>query len=270
MRDSGCEQLQQITLEILRYFDHYAKEHGLTYYMAGGTLLGAVRHQGFIPWDDDIDLMMPRPDYERLFSIYDNQNKEYILMSCESDPDYKNPYARLSDPRNVLHYRDGTVKDTGVFIDIFPIDGYPANALSAKLHQYRLAVRRKKMDFKRARSSASRIKEVSKSIARLFLRRSVNEYCRQLNRLAKKYSYAESSYAGVAVTSLAHLFRERNEKKVYSETVFLPFEDLRLPAPAGYDTYLRKLYGDYMQLPPENQRVTQHDYILFTSRNDRF
>ena len=243
-------------MEILRMFDQFAKEHHLTYYMAGGTLLGAVRHKGFIPWDDDVDLMMPRPDYEKLIRIF--RHERYRLEAPETNPDYTTPFVRIWDTHTKLEWdilQDAVI---GIFIDIFPIDGFPSNDTLFKLHVRRLKLIRTQInavirkDFRKEEKY-----RLAKKILKHVWRGSGNDYCRKLNRVAKKYDFNKCSHVGVTTTT-DHLLRERNPKKIFAKTVYMQFEDMKLPGFSGYDHYLRHLYGDYMKLPPEDQRVGHH------------
>lgn len=268
MKELTITEIQQHSLEMLAFFDAFAKENGLSYYLSGGTLLGAVRHKGFIPWDDDVDLMMPRPDYERMLKLF--QNGRYHLSACETESDYHSAQARVWDTQTTmtwdkLHSRE---KPLGIFIDIFPIDGFPSNEMLSKLHLLRVKFERAKNSVVVKDAPGDKEKYVFlKKILAAFVRKSGNTYVKNLNALAKRYRYKDCDYVGVKCT-VAHLFRERNSKEIFAETIYLPFHDMMLPAPSGYDAYLRHLYGDYMKLPPENQRVSTHN-IHFYWRNSQ-
>ena len=261
MKELNCREIQERCLEILRAFDAYAQKNGLTYYLAGGTLLGAVRHKGFIPWDDDVDLMMPRKDYEKL--IHSFQHEQYRVDSCETNSQYATPFARIWDTHTALQWEVVNDFPIGVFIDIFPIDGYPEGDLPFQLHVRRLKLQRAKIN------SAIRTKlrddekyHSIKKILKKVWNKSGNTYAKELNQIAQKYPYDACNYVGDTTTTV-HIFKERNPKKLYAKTVYLPFEDMQLPAPVGYDVYLKHLYGDYMQLPPEDKRVTEHMFKIY-------
>ena len=121
MEKLTCKEIQSHCVEMLRYFDAYATSQNITYYLSGGTLLGAVRHQGFIPWDDDVDLMLPRKDYERLIHDFDG-GERYEIISCETNDEYGTPFARIWDKRTALKWTSSREVPIGVFIDLFPID----------------------------------------------------------------------------------------------------------------------------------------------------
>lgn len=270
MQELTCGNIQSYCIEMLSYFDAYAKAQNITYYMSGGTLLGAVRHQGFIPWDDDVDLMLPRDDYERLIHNFDGMGR-YDIISCETNDKYGTPFARIWDTRTVLKWKNSAEVQIGVFIDLFPIDGFPENEIASKLHVNCLKLCRAKSNsaMRTAFRKGENYKAVKKGLKHIW-RKSANYYATKQNLIAKKYSFEDSKYVGVTTTTV-HIYRERNLKKdVFAETVYLPFEQLLLPAPSGYDIYLRHLYGDYMTLPPEDQRHSEHDYTVFESHTGVF
>ncbi len=258
MDNISTEEIQKICLEILKDLDAFAKENGIRYYMSGGTLLGAVRHKGFIPWDDDIDLMMPRPDYEKFVTTYKGR---YTVGESTIDRTYMTPSARVWDNDTVIEWFTLKERSIGVFIDIFPMDGYPSNEFINRIHTNRLLFTRKLLRVVIHKFREGEKKPLLKSLAQKIIK-DPNKLSRKLNRIGKRYPYEGSEYVGVT-TTLDHLKKERNSKDVYKETVYLPFEDMMLPAPSGYETYLRKLYGDYMQLPPPEKRVSEHNFNLY-------
>jgi lipopolysaccharide cholinephosphotransferase len=257
-------EIQSYCLDIMKAFDSFAKENHLTYWMSGGTLLGAVRHKGFIPWDDDVDLMMPRADYEYL--IHHFTDKRYRLSSSEKDPEYHTPFARMWDSETLLEWNVLQEKSIGVFIDIFPMDGFPTNEIKSKLHMWHLKYYRVLINASVRKTFLKDEKWIiAKKMLKKLLRHNGNYYALKLNNIAKKYDYEKSAFVGVKTTSL-HLFREKNTKEAFSSTIYLPFEDMSLPAPIGYDTYLSHLYGDYMQLPPEEERHSEHEFVIHKIR----
>ena len=262
MKEMNHREVQQCLLEMLKWFDGYAKDHGFIYYLSGGTLLGAVRHKGFIPWDDDVDLMMPRPDYDRMIAEYRNDGR-YQFICCERDPDYRTPFGRIWDTKTIWIFERLKDKEFGAFLDVFPIDGYPSDAWITKLYACSLKIKR--FFINQANRNYFMEGEKYQGVKKLLkplIRKDGNYYCRKLNTYARKRPYDGSEYVGVTTTTV-HIFRERNPRSIFLETLYLPFEDTKLPAPGGYDVYLTHLYGDYMQLPPADKQVSEHDYKLF-------
>ena len=255
------KEIQNDCLEVLRAFDLYAKNNNLKYYMAGGTLLGAVRHQGFIPWDDDVDLMMPRKDYE--FLIHHFHNDRYEISSCETDGTYHTPFARVWDKQTRIEWKTVCEKEIGVFIDVFPMDGFPDGNIMTYVHLWHLKFYRALVNSSIREKFLPHEKYLwCKRIMKKVFRRSGNYYSQKLNRVAQKYDYDKCSYVGVKTTSL-HLFREKNSKEIFQKVIYLPFEDMELPSPVGYDVYLKHLYGNYRVLPPEEQRHSEHEFVIY-------
>ena len=263
MKKLTTKEIQNLELAILRAFDRFAKEEHLRWYLAGGTLIGAVRHQGFIPWDDDIDIMMPREDYEKMLKTF--RHERYRLSECRNNPEAAIPFAQIYDSQTFLKWKKVKDPDLGVFIDIFPIDGYPENEFAAKIHTRCLWLLRFMNNIARKKLLRGEKYMVLKRILMLLFRKSPNAYAIRINRLGMKYPFRSSRFVGVTGTT-DHLFKERNLKEaVFAEPdpLLLPFEDLMLPCPPGYDVYLTHLFGNYMQLPPEEKQVSVHSFTAY-------
>lgn len=251
-------EIQLSCLELLKGFDALCKAQGLTYFLSGGTLLGAVRHRGFIPWDDDVDVMMPRKDYERLLKL-PVQGGNWGFYSLETRADYGRPWARMTDERTSRTAKALFTGDTaGTYIDIFPIDGVPEGRLATKLFYGRIRL----LDmFSRTAMRSSigekeRMRGLKKFAATLLRPIGPRPFSRAMNCIAARQDY-DGKYRGVAM--ITHYgARERMPAGVFDCAVEVDFEGLRLPAPCGYDAYLTRLYGDYMVLPPEYRRVTHN------------
>ena len=146
-------------------------------------------------------------------------------------------------------------------MDIFPLDGFPTGDLQTKIHLMRIKMLRSLVNAEVRQKFLKNEKfRLIKLLLRKLFRKSGNHYAQRLNVVAKKYKFESCQYVGVKTTTV-HLFREKNPKSIYSETVYLPFEHLFLPVPVGYNKYLTHLYGDYMQLPPENERHSKHEFV---------
>lgn len=268
-KDITLKEAQAIEFEMLRAFRALCEEQGLTFFLSGGTLLGAVRHSGFIPWDDDIDVMMPRADYDRLISSELKLPGELKLFCCEKDDSYFYPYARLCDMRYRLYYEGHRAEASqGMYIDIFPIETLPDGTLERKLYFKRMrlwdvlrncARRESVMENEKHRG----LKRLLGPVARL---RGPMWYARRMNALARGYAGKETAHAGV--TMVTHYGeREWMPKAVFEPGATVSFEGERCAAPKGYDAYLTRLYGDYMQLPPEEKRVSEHIHYTIEVRD---
>lgn len=255
------QEIQAICLDTLRLVDKICKRENIPYFLSGGTLLGAVRHQGFIPWDDDIDLMMPRADYERFLKAAPKyMGTRYALAHPKLRSDYPFPWIRILD----LHTRVETsgkqkLSSGTLFLDIFPIDGLPANEKWSNL--FFKEIRARDILLKCSRRAGlfedERLQALKRVLMRLTAFRSPSSWARALNRAAMRHDFSKAKYAGV-VTVTHYGSRERMPVEVFRGTTYVTFEGGRYPAPIGYHTYLSRLYGDYMTLPPEEERFSRH------------
>lgn len=258
----SLEEHHAVLFDMLKQVDSICHAERLRYFLSGGTLLGAIRHKGFIPWDDDIDLMMPRPDYEIFLKRAEKRlPKRYILAFPDRTKDYSQPWIRIFDTRVAVD--DSGMQRTltrSLFVDIFPIDGLPSNRTLSNLCFTR--VRAWDILLKCARRKAlypdERLKWLKKPMMALTRVRPLPKYAVSLNKSARRCSFERAHYAGVLATT-HYGSRERMPVEVFRGSVQVPFEGELFPAPIGYDTYLSRLYGDYMQLPPEEKRVSEHN-----------
>ncbi len=266
------EELKKHLLDMLVAFDAFCTEHGLRYYLSGGTLLGAVRHQGFIPWDDDIDVNMPRPDCEKLMELSGGQIGGYILNPPNYTDLYHAYHWKLFDDSILITKQLGGEtmgKVYAPFIDIFPIDGLPDTEAGNVRHYWRIRF------WKRIASCLwgerwlhgatwpSRIYHaVVRPLALCFGKKGLFD---RVIGVAKSIPFDEAEYVGVMMTNV-HTTEERVRKADYLPRIDVQFEGHTFPGPANWDTYLRQLYGDYMKLPPEEKRVSHHALTPFFRR----
>ena len=263
----SSDEIKKIELNILIEFDRYCKEKGLYYTLCGGTLLGAIRHKGFIPWDDDIDVLMPRDHYERLLNIAEQGDKDlpdHIKVVSWKDGSSDFPFIKLLDKRTVIDNKYVEDKKTNsLWIDVFPIDGNPSDDEELRKLFKKSLFLRKMLTTKQAKVGGGKtlLKRVTKPIVKVFLLPfSIKSLCNKIDMHAKSYSIEDSKYLGGVVWGYG--VRERIDKEKYLKSVPVEFEGLMFPAPSNYEEYLSGLYGDYMQLPPEDKRQT-HEIIAY-------
>lgn len=252
MKRMTSEEQKRVELDILIAFDHFCREHSLRYQIAYGTLLGAVRHSGFIPWDDDIDVVMPRQDYESFYTLFPKQGQiEYLKLVSYRDKSSIYPFYKIIDTRT--HVDELTVNPkytTGAWIDIFPVDGLPADdapfAINRKTQRY--------YDFVVAnpKCGTTPLRRLIKACC-YPIARHINVY-----KLADKLDQAASSTpitpaADIGVVVWGFGSKERMPYSMLESTELL-FEGHSVFAPLHHDEILTRQYGDYMQLPPVEKR----------------
>lgn len=273
---SICE-IRNIQLDILNFLDKICKEHKICYFLSGGTLLGAVRHKGYIPWDDDIDIMLLRKDYDKLISVLKQlKDSKYILFDGES-AEYYLYFSKLVDSRTQLkEINVYNLEQMGVFVDIFPLDGVPDaeksfNRYYRKLQNYnknlfRTIHYKKKLLYKYKNQSFCK----GLVFIKLILRTPFVIYSKSIGLerwKAKREKYLRLYY-GLNTKNLGILLSAYKKKDVHSSQLFkksvlVTFEGQQYPAPSGYDVYLKNIYGNYMELPPTNQRYSHHKFNAF-------
>lgn len=247
---SPIEVKKNLTL-ILKAVIDFCEGNGICYYLAWGTLIGAVRHKGFIPWDDDIDIWIPRPDYNRF--VREFQHESFVFRCMEKEVDWPLCFGKVCD--RSYHALDEFGHDYGLYVDVFPLDGLPDDEEKAKKH---IAVVRRK---ERLWSSQTQTRKLSLSksfpllknvnilgarILHLFL--SERKIVDRLLKEYQRYSWEQSIYVKDFATKWIF-------KKSYFATVKeVPFEFLLCKIPGDSASILQYVYGDFMTLPPENER----------------
>lgn len=256
-KEVRLEEIKKIELEMLVAFDDFCIKKNLRYSLGGGTLLGAVRHKGFIPWDDDIDVMMPRADYEIFVSEFNNSeyNKTMELKAFEIDKTYKYPFAKICD-KNTILLEESVEQVLGIYIDVFPIDGFDLNWKKV-FRKYNLL--KTKLNFHLCPSSSSRIKKFIKTI---YLKFSSSEKLQEkIKKLVSKCDYETSEFRGVIIGTYGK--KEIYDAFVFEDYVKLPFENKEFSCLKEYDKYLTQHYGDYMKLPPKEKQISPHRNTVY-------
>lgn len=256
---------QRYILHVLHDVIRILNELNIPYYMQGGTMLGAIRHDGFIPWDDDVDLGIPREDYERLLKQVAPLLPENLeLRTYDDATDHHYYFARIVDKRYQIR-RMGSLEERleNVWVDLFPLDGMPNGVLARQWHKFRLLMTRlkyhlscfEKVNIKRpGRALVERIIIRIAMITRVGSWFNTRKQLDKMDRLLKKYPPEKSDYLVNFMGQTSYKFNEMFKKEVYGEKTLYPFEDMRLVGPEQYDAYLKSLYGDYMTPPRVEDR----------------
>lgn len=264
------DELHQVHLDILVAFDSFCKENNIKYFLAFGTLIGAVRHDGFIPWDDDIDVLLPRPDYERLLQ-FNRISEKYEIVSFKNDHGYYHPFTHgnIADTGTIMIEHEmskGTGK--GTYLDLFPLDGLPDDYRTRKKHCKKLRIKRAMLNYAISEDASERkgvvqsIKNVIRKLCKLFV--NPTKIALSIEKQALKYGFDESELVGPAVALPMTIDSERlTFKKEDFIQIDHIFAGKMLQIPKGFDRILSTHYGDYMTPPPEKDQVLKHhiDYI---------
>ena len=251
MEKLTIEECKKISLDILNDIADYCEKNNLRYFLSVGTLLGAIRHQGYIPWDDDIDIMMPRPDYIKLINNYDGKYK--ILKPSEG----MLYYAKAYDPNTIKYEPDVDYKKNkpyGVDIDIFPLDGIVDDKnIVDKLYERECFLEALlRLSNQPIFLRKNPIKCINRIIPRIIGSKNI---VKLIERNAMTYDYDSSDYV-VRMRYSPHGFTGALPKEVY-DVDYAMFEGRKYPIPKGYDLWLKTFFGDdYMTLPPKEDRVT--------------
>lgn len=257
MKPMTFDEIRQVELEILKDIAKFCDENNLKYFLGYGTLIGAIRHKGFIPWDDDIDIWMPRADYNKFLEIYNKKNSCYKVIS-PYDKISRHSIAKVIDTNTVkieenINYSNGYL---GVDVDIFPLDGQPDEEKAYLKWYAKLQRHYKLFPYWIYSKPDSLIKKIAYPILRLLSggKENILEKTAELHRL---YSYEDSTYVG-AVESCHNFVNNHYKKEWFNDYILADFEDTKFKIPIGYDKILTKMYGDYMQLPPKEKQITHH------------
>lgn len=247
------DELRELQLKILDHIDAFCKEHDIRYSLSSGTLLGAVRHGGYIPWDDDVDIMMPREDYEKFLKLFRKYNTfPYLeLVDFKQNKDYVLPFAKVHDVRTLVK-EDWQYADLGVNIDIFPIDRIANNKMIAKLQYWIIFLLT--MQIKAGISAGKKRIFWKKAISVFMAIFSEHTTCKLLNNLFCWFSGREE-YHAAANLYFWKFKQKRVPYSVFTDLTDVKYEDRMYKAIRNYDVYLSSLYGDYMTPPTEEQRA---------------
>lgn len=260
---------QLYELDLLKIFRAICECEKLRYFLVGGTAIGAIRHQGFIPWDDDVDVAMPREDYDKFLLVADKYLENNIkVLSFQNDEKYEDMSMKLVNTSiSYVMKTDVSQIKQNVWIDIFPIDGTSSNKVIQLFHYWGIYFLRmqlayyymEKIQYNEERSGW---KKLLIKIAQVIpVNKMINprNVCSKIDKHLKRYPYETSAIVGNYLG--AYKTQEFVNRDIFSNGIMKPFEDELFFVPKEYDTYLKHIYGNYMELPPEGKQKPKHSVI---------
>lgn len=258
-------KLQLKELDTLVYFKEFCDKNNLLFYLCGGCCIGSLRTGGFIPWDDDIDILMPRDDYEKLYKLWDNDKHErFKLLRTDEKIFTGNIFTTIVDTETTCVKANQAHLDIpfGIMMDIFPIDGCPKGKFKRTLQKLNAMIYSLFLAQIVPENHGGIMALGSKFLLSIVKSPKAREKkWRNAERRMSKYKIADCEY----ITELCegvHSMQPEYPKEWFASAVYREFEGLQMPIPVGYDPYLKKAFGDYMTLPPEDKQKPHHDMIL--------
>lgn len=260
-------KMQLKGLQMTMFFDEFCKKHNLLYYFCGGCCIGAIRHKGFVPWDDDVDVFMPRDDYEKLKELWVD-TPEYSIQYTTKDFLTENQFLTICDNNTtfIKTYQKDLDMNHGLVLDVLPLDGCPTG-WRRKIQKLWALLYSLFIVGKAPENHGKAIYLVGKFLLALAKPKSwryrIWRFC---ERKMSQYPISECAY----ITELCagpHYMKNEYKKEWFEKAVRVEFEGQLLPIPVGYDGYLRMAFGDYMQLPPEEKRVCHHEFEVVDMDN---
>lgn len=263
----GLSPVWKALLDIHGEFERICKKHGLTYYVAFGTALGAVRHQGFIPWDDDFDVLMPREDYDKFMALPQSEFPDHLrLVNWHNTPEFTNVFAKIMDVRKdvvrSIEKSVGYAQNQGIFIDIFPLDGYYDDE-SRYDDWFKRFCHLRFLESCYPVIGSTRLKRCVRRMIVLWNRIKKNgvknrvEITQRLDELSREVPYRTSILSGF-VTNHTFIESKKHKTVVFGEPKYISFMNIRVPIANDYDSYLKVEYGDYLKLPPKDKQRPSH------------
>lgn len=264
MKEITVDELKSIQIEILDVVNDYCLSNEINYWLDCGTLLGAIRHNGYIPWDDDVDVGMLRQDYDRFINSFNNRNDRYKVICIENNPECYYVHAKVLDTNTILYEPDVNGIKTCVNIDVFVYDNAPSDK-----HELKKIYDRR--DFLRNCNTLRNLNnKPSGNIFRRFLIRLLrlivkpfpkNYFALKMISNSKMYNVYDTEYIG----NFTSFSRNICNKRAFEGFIRHSFEGKEYSIPIGYDEWLKSFYGNYMQLPPEDKRVSHHKFKAYVN-----
>ncbi len=266
--DLRLRAVQEKTLGIASEIVSFCQQHELLCYFCGGGAIGAIREGGFVPWDDDLDFFMPRNDYERFCQLWKQKHdRRYVLEKADANFVNHNNFVTVRDAQTtfVKTYQQDLDIVHGIAVDVFPLDVAPTGKNQQKLQKLWAMVYALFCEQVVPETHGGLITTGSKILLGLFhSRKSRYRVWRFAEKRMIQYNASESPWVTELCVGPKYM-GNRYHKEWFAKAQMVPFEDVQMPVPQGYDHYLRQVFGDYMQRPPESMQKPHHDAVFIDS-----
>ncbi len=269
---TSLDEQKQLMLGVMDCIHTFCKENNLNYFLLGGTLIGAIRHKGFIPWDDDMDIGMVREDYDRFIEEFNDKNSRYQIVYSGNDPKYHLPYVKVIDTETVLVENINKTCELGMFVDVFPVerisgDYNDALKIAKKLRIIQRPLEYKNMLFEKKRGIVKNIILAIIKVCLAFV--SKHRLIVNIEKHLVKYSTEDKNCDWIVKLA----FNPNLQNSIFKtnwldEYIEWEFEGRMYSIPKEYDAMLTTYFGDYMQLPPEEERVSNHGFRCWWKNNN--
>lgn len=264
MRLIYLEELKQIQLDILEVIDNFCVQNGIRYSLACGSMLGAIRHKGYIPWDDDIDIYIPRDDYKRFIQIFPEELGHIKVASLEREPKWNRAYAQAYDSRTIMNEYAHTPLKVGVYIDIYPIDNVPDSDDAWLRYNKirRFLIRIQEIKYIPIHWNRTIQKNLVLIIGKIMLLPfSSRIIAKSINHFAQRYNGMGYGRSFECVQGM--LQKRPFQSSLMTDFIRIQFENQHFTIMKDYDAYLTNAYGNYMKLPPKEKQISHHQFEAY-------
>lgn len=268
MKELSIDEFKKISFDTLQYFKYFCEKNDIVYSLGFGTLLGAIRHNGFIPWDDDIDVFIDRENFEKLIKKEKQFETDTYMLSCaRTNKDYSLPLVKIVDKRTVVYQKfQKKDKPIGVWIDLFILDRVPRDEITRArfykhLEKLQINWLRLETDYSTVKGFIGFCKRMAVKALGLFT--SARDCSIKLDKYSRKYECDKSGLYGICTYRARDRETGTFDAAWFAEYIDARFESEKFRVPVRYDEILKKLYGNYMELPPVEKRISQHNFTAY-------